>query len=129
MTPPAEMESPSDPRVFFAAERTLLAWQRSSLALMGFGFVIERFSLFLAVIRSEPQHAKHHLFSLFVGVILIVLGAAVAFASSLAFRRFVRGLHPRDVPAGAWTGLGAAVNVFVGVVGVLLAGYLLLTAV
>jgi putative membrane protein len=26
----------SDPRVLFAAERTLLAWQRSSVALMGF---------------------------------------------------------------------------------------------
>ncbi len=123
------MESPSDPRVFFAAERTLLAWQRSSLALMGFGFVIERFSLFLVVIRAAPQNAKHHVFSLLVGVTLIILGAAVAFASSLAFRRFVRGLPPGDVPAGAWTGLGATVNVGVGVIGVLLAGYLLLTAV
>ena len=35
-----------DPRVFFAAVQALLAWQRSGLALMAFGFVIERFSLF-----------------------------------------------------------------------------------
>ena len=36
-----------DPRVYFAAERTVLAWLRRGLALMGFGFVVARFGLFL----------------------------------------------------------------------------------
>ena len=43
----------TDPRVVFAAERTLLAWQRSALAFMGFGFVVERFGLFLQTIAHE----------------------------------------------------------------------------
>lgn len=68
----------SDPRVLFAAERTLLAWQRSSIALMGFGFVIERFSLFRSVLRHTPQDPSRHLFATTVGVLLILLGAAVA---------------------------------------------------
>ena len=34
-----------DPRVFFAAERTLLAWIRTALALMGIGFVVARFDV------------------------------------------------------------------------------------
>jgi putative membrane protein len=35
-----------DPRIFFAAERTLLAWFRTALALMGLGFVMARFDIF-----------------------------------------------------------------------------------
>jgi uncharacterized membrane protein YidH (DUF202 family) len=41
------MSDLNDPRVFFAAERTLLAWTRTGITLMAFGFVIERFGLFL----------------------------------------------------------------------------------
>lgn len=34
-----------DPRAFFAAERTLLAWIRTALALMGLGLVMARFEV------------------------------------------------------------------------------------
>lgn len=40
-------EKAEDPRVRLAGERTLLAWIRTGLAMMGFGFVIARFGLFL----------------------------------------------------------------------------------
>lgn len=122
------MPTPSDPRVFFAAERTLLAWQRSSLALMAFGFVIERFSLFLALVRHEPEHPAPHTFSLLVGLALILLGAAVAVASSIEFTRFVRSLPAEDVPRGRWGGLGVAVNLLIAAIGAALSGYLFYTA-
>jgi putative membrane protein len=114
-----------DPRVLFAAERTLLAWQRSSLALMGFGFVIERFSLFLSALRREPDVPGHHMFSLLVGVALILLGAGVALASSVSYRRFVKTLPTQDVASGYLIGLGAVINVVIAAAGIALAIYLL----
>ena len=50
---------PEDPRVRFAAERTLLAWMRTGLALMGFGFVVARFGLFLREIALAEHVAVH----------------------------------------------------------------------
>jgi putative membrane protein len=43
----------NDPRVLFAAERTFLAWIRTGLALMGFGFVVARFGIFLQQIMLD----------------------------------------------------------------------------
>jgi len=123
----SDMTSPPDPRVLFAAERTLLAWQRSSLALMGFGFVIERFSLFISVLRRESGNATHHYFSLFAGVLLILLGAGVALASSYGYRHFLRALPRRDVSSGFLVTFGAILNIIIAALGIALAGYLLAT--
>jgi len=117
-----------DPRVLFAAERTLLAWQRSSLALMGFGFVIERFSLFLSVLRHEPGSPGRHLFSVLVGVALILIGVAVALASSFGYRRFVKTLPVWDVSPGYLTGMGPVINVVIAAVGIALSVYLVVGA-
>src|SRR5450755_2613681 len=122
------MSNPPDPRVLFAAERTLLAWQRSSLALMGFGFVIERFSLFLSALRHEPENPGHHLFSLLVGVALILLGAGVALASSVSYRRFVKSLPRQDVTSGYLVSMGSITNVIIGATGIALAVYLFVAA-
>jgi putative membrane protein len=117
----------SDPRVLFAAERTLLAWQRSSIALMGFGFVIERFTLFLSVLRHAPQDAAHHLFATTVGILLILLGAGVALISSLTYRRFVKTLATENIPPGYPLRFGFLINLAVAVAGIALATYLLVS--
>ena len=116
-----------DPRVLFAAERTLLAWQRSSVALMGFGFVIERFNLFLSALRHEAGDPSRHLISLMVGVVLILLGAVVAFVAGLAYRRFVRTLPADVIPPGYWIRFGLVINFMLAAIGLFLAAYLLIS--
>jgi hypothetical protein len=68
------------------------------------------------------------LFSLLVGVALILLGAGVALASSISYRRFVKTLPSQDVSSGYLIGLGSLINVVVAAAGIALAVYLLVGA-
>ena len=84
----------NDPRVYFAAERTFLAWIRTGLALMGFGFVVARFGLFLRELSATQSelHIRSSRFSTGVGVALILIGVIVNIASMVRHVRLVREL-------------------------------------
>jgi putative membrane protein len=104
------------PRVLFAAEPTLLAWQRTAIAPMGFGFVVERFGLFLRMVTNQPLSVPQRGFSLWPGVALLLLGAVASVVSALPFRAVVRGLGAKEIPHGYWTSLGTWVNLLLAVV-------------
>lgn len=122
-TPP-----PMDPRVGLAAERTLLAWVRTGLALMGFGFVVARFGLFLheiAATRSATPPPSSGL-SLWIGGGLVVLGVVVNVAAAVQHIRLLRRLG-RGEPyrASSWS-LGVAVTFLLACIGVVMTAYLFL---
>lgn len=105
--------SDNDPRVFFAAERTMLAWVRTALGLVGLGFVVTRFGLFLRLMRPDVDHPAHP-WSAGVGVALAVLGGIAAAVSTWQHRRFCRTLAANERPPGyrvepaLWLGFGVA---------------------
>ena len=79
-----EPESPQqDPRVYFAAERTFLAWIRTGLGLMGVGFAVSRFGLFLREFSTAEhqttQTSTTH--SVITGVALVALGVLINIVS------------------------------------------------
>jgi putative membrane protein len=119
------MKYNDDPRVLFAAERTLLAWQRSAVALMGFGFVIERFGLFVTLVLHEDKNKPVHSFSLGLGIVLLLLAATVALISARQFRVVIKDLTADAVPDAYWTNVGVVMNILIAVIAALLVVHLL----
>lgn len=118
------MSDLNDPRVLFAAERTLLAWNRTSISLMAFGFVIERFGLFLEIAGKEEMRILQRHFSFVVGLGFILLASFLALYSLMQHRRILRTLGPAEIPAGYSLRFGMATNAIVAALGVLLSLYL-----
>lgn len=118
------MTEPNDPRVFFAAERTLLAWNRTSLTLMGFGFVVERFALFLRMLMPKLTGLHAHGSSFWIGISFIVLGASMAILAIIQYRRVLTSFKPTDIPPGYWVNLSVVATFMLALLGMMLAIFL-----
>jgi len=98
--------SPEAPRVIphfsdhAANERTYLAWVRTAIAIMAFGFLLERFDLFLAYAihaASRPVTGLHMRATEWAGLMLIVFGALIILLSTLRFLRYRRSIADDQV--------------------------------
>ena len=116
--------------VYFAAERTLMAWIRVALALMALGFVIDRFGL---VVRTLTPNAGKMVgsstMSFLAGAGLVLVGALLAGVAAVRYTHFMRRYRQNgDIDPGY--GLEPAIffTVVVGLMGALIAGYLMTMA-
>lgn len=120
------MSNLNDPRVLFAAERTLLAWNRTGVSLMGFGFLVERFGLFLHVVLHNNAEPVHRGASLIIGVSLILVGVMMLLASVRQYRALLLTLGAAEIPPGYWLNTGVVINLMLAIIGIVLAAYLVL---
>ena len=117
-----------DPRIFFASERTLLAWVRTGLAIIGLGYVVARFGLFLRIMAHEAGQTATvttNPMSRIIGVAFVAVGAASVVMASIQHRTFIKNLPVRDLPTHYSRAFGLWVSIAISVLGVALAAYLI----
>ena len=116
-----------EPDVFFSAERTYLAWIRTGLALMGFGFVLARFALIAHQLRSMgrnplPEDASD--VSRYFGIALVMVGVLTTLAATFSHMRTVKRLNTGEPYEGRPTWVGILVAVLLAAVGTAMSVYL-----
>jgi putative membrane protein len=124
MDKPAEQ----DPRVYFAAERTFLAWIRTGLGLMGVGFAVSRFGLFLRQFTATQGHASTTptTHSVIAGVALVFLGVIVNIGAVINHIRTTHRLAEGTWQPGKVSTMAVALAILLAVIGAGMAVYLML---
>jgi uncharacterized protein (DUF302 family)/uncharacterized membrane protein YidH (DUF202 family) len=116
----------SGPSDYLAAERTFLAWIRTGLALMGFGFVVARFGLFLQALQIGQPNLQVRAYgpSFWFGTALIVLGVIVNLVCAWSHVRLVQELKRGGSAFDRPSFLAIAVAVTLAALGLAMAIYL-----
>jgi putative membrane protein len=119
-----------DPRVYFAAERTFLAWIRTGLALMGIGFAVSRFGLFLRQVVAAESHLPGNFhstgLSLWSGVALVALGVIVTLGAALRHVQLIHQLSSGTWQPGKVSRDAVLLGLVLAVIGIGMAVYLML---
>jgi putative membrane protein len=111
-----------------ANERTFLAWVRTAIAVMAFGFVIERFDLFLKVIAPQTmqrQVSPHgQIFANVAGLAFIAIGVAMIVIAGWRFVGTAKDIDSDDEVPGTGERFDIGLAVLIGLLGVSLFLYL-----
>ena len=117
-----------DLRDYLAEERTFLAWIRTGITLMGFGFVVARFGIFLQQLHLPQQSsaAQPHEFSPWLGVALITTGALVNLSSARRFMHLAGDVDRNQFADRSLSRQGVFMASFLALVGIAMTIYLIL---
>lgn len=112
-------------------ETMLLVWLRTSLALMGFGFVIARFGLFLHELANAGSvkitaHPGLGLINNITGTLLILAGVVVMLLSIYSYREMITRLERGELNGPSRWSFGVFLGIFVATLGLGMAAYLLI---
>lgn len=114
------------PRDHLANERTFLAWIRTSIAIMGFGFVVVKFSIFIHQLGLTVKTATTSFergYSAEIGLALIIIGAVLGLCAFFRYRTIEKHLETgRFYPSYA---LSLLTTIFIVAISLLLIIYLL----
>ncbi|MGZ3607174.1 MAG: YidH family protein [Syntrophales bacterium] len=87
-------------RVHMANERTFLAWIRTSIGIMAFGFVVEKFALFIKQMslilgnaNIENVSPPSHGYSAIVGIFLVGLGTLMGLLAFVRYKKVERQIN------------------------------------
>jgi putative membrane protein len=116
-----------------ANERTFLAWVRTAIAIMAFGFLVQKFDLFLRIAsaslnaRSLPERSR--IVGDIAGLLLIVLGGAMMVLAAVRFRQTTLDIDAKEVRPGPGTGLDIILATLLFLLGAILFVYLSYTVI
>ena len=115
-------------RDYLAEERTFLAWIRTGISLMGFGFVVARFGIFenMPYMPQQLPAGQPHELSVWFGAALIAIGAIVNLFSARRFMRLAGELNRDRFAHRSLSKQGVIVACFLALLGITMTIYLTL---
>ena len=111
-----------------ANERTFLAWVRTAIAVMAFGFVIERFDLFLQLAAPQlalKQAAPHsQMIANMAGLAFIGIGVVMIVIAGVRFVKTTKAIETEDAVPSPGERFDVALAILIGLLGAALFLYL-----